>query len=326
MSSDSEEGDKSAASASGRGGVRHVVVSEDQDGQRIDNFLLGLLKGVPRSRVYRLLRKGEVRVNGKRAKAEQKLLAEDVVRVPPVRVAERDPSQPALGLVRRIGDTVIYEDDTLLVVNKPSGVAVHGGSGIDHGVIEALRAWRPEQHFLELVHRLDRDTSGLLMVAKKRSMLRHLHEALRGDGVAKHYLALLCGVWRGGARKVEARLNKNTLRSGERVVRVSDDGKASSSIFTPTARYREATLMDVRLETGRTHQIRVHAQHEGLPVVGDEKYGDTECNRALRDLGVKRLFLHAYRLRVPMLDGTCREFTAELPADLQAVLPRLTGL
>ena len=326
MSSDSDTGDKGATLPSGSGGVRHVVVTEDQDGQRIDNFLLGLLKGVPRSRVYRLLRKGEVRVNGKRAKAVQRLAVEDVVRVPPVRVAERDPAQPALGLVRRIGDTVVYEDDTLLVLNKPSGVAVHGGSGTDHGVIEALRAWRPEQRFLELVHRLDRDTSGLLMIAKKRSMLRHLHEALRGDGVEKHYLALLCGVWRGGPRKVEARLHKNTLRSGERMVRVSAEGKASVSIFTPQGRYREATLMDVLLETGRTHQIRVHAQHEGLPVAGDEKYGDNDCNRALRELGVKRLFLHAHRLRVPMLDGSYREFVAELPIDLMSVLPRLTAL
>lgn len=309
--------------AAGGAGVRHVRIGEDQDGQRIDNFLLTLLKGVPRSRIYRLLRKGEVRINGKRAKAEQRLVIDDTVRVPPVRVAERDPHEPAQGLVRRITDAVIFEDDALIVLDKPSGIAVHGGSGVDHGVIEALRTARPATHFLELVHRLDRDTSGLLMVAKKRSMLRHLHDALRGEQVEKHYQALLCGVWRGGARRVEAPLHKFVLPNGERMVRVSPEGKPSSSVFTPLTTFRDATLVDVRLETGRTHQIRVHAQFEKLPVAGDPKYGDEACNGRLRDLGLKRLFLHAHRLRAPMPDGTYREFVAELPAELGAVLARL---
>lgn len=321
MGDQREQAERSSVSS----GVRHVRVTEDQDGQRIDNFLLTLLKGVPRSRIYRLLRKGEVRVNGKRAKAVLRLHVEDVVRVPPVRVAERDPTVPAAGMVRRIADAVIHEDDALIVLDKPSGVAVHGGSGISHGLIEALRAARPEVRFLELVHRLDRDTSGLLMVAKKRSMLRHLHEALRGDQVEKHYQALLCGAWRGGARRVEAPLHKFVLPSGERRVRVSPEGKASSSVFTPLTRYRDATLVDVLLESGRTHQIRVHAQFEKSPVAGDPKYGDEVCNKRLREFGLKRLFLHAHRLRAPMLDGTYREFVSELPADLDTLLAKLAG-
>lgn len=302
-----------------------VEVDEGADGQRIDNFLSTRLKGVPRSHLYRLLRKGEVRVNRKRIRPEYRLQSGDLVRIPPVRsAAPAAPARPAEGTAQRIRESLLYEDAALLVLDKPSGLAVHGGSGLSFGAIEALRSIYPEHRFLELVHRLDRETSGCLMVAKKRSALRALHEALREGRVEKTYLALVRGAWTGGTRRIDAALRKNVLQSGERVVRVDGDGKSSVSHFEPVARYREATLVRVRLETGRTHQIRVHAAHLGHPLAGDGKYGDETFNRRLRELGLKRLFLHAAALRLQHPQtGEPLELEAPLPPELERVLEKL---
>lgn len=302
-----------------------VEVDEGAEGQRIDNFLTTRLKGVPRSHLYRLLRKGEVRVNRKRIRPEYRLQSGDLVRIPPVRTAApAAAARPAEGTVQRIRESLIYEDAALLVLDKPSGLAVHGGSGLSFGAIEALRSIYPEHRFLELVHRLDRETSGCLMVAKKRSALRALHEALREGRVEKTYLALVRGAWTGGARRIDAALRKNVLKSGERVVRVDGEGKSSVSHFEPVVRFREATLVRVRLETGRTHQIRVHAAHLGHPLAGDEKYGDETFNRRLRELGLKRLFLHAAALRLQHPQtGEPLELGAPLPPELERVLEKL---
>ena len=305
--------------------VSQVTIGPDQAGQRIDNFLLSRLKGVPRSHVYRLLRKGEVRVNKGRIKADYRLRAGDLLRIPPVRVATREAGTPGRGQYQRLESRILYEDAGLIVLDKPSGMAVHGGSGIRFGVIETLRAARPRAAFLELVHRLDRDTSGILLVAKKRSTLRALHEALRRGDMRKRYLALLAGPWHGGERRVDAALKKNTLRGGERLVRVDSEGKAAVSVFRPVGTFAEATLAEVDIETGRTHQIRVHAAHLGHPVAGDEKYGRAATNQQMRKLGLKRLFLHAASLRFS-LPGEDREMeiTAPLPGELEQVLSRLT--
>ncbi len=257
-------------------GVQLLEVSPELAGQRIDNFLRTQLKGVPKTLIYRILRKGEVRVNKGRIKPEYKLQAGDMVRVPPLRIAERDEPVPlAQGLLERLETAILYEDKALMVINKPAGIAVHGGSGLSFGVIEALRQLRPECKELELVHRLDRDTSGLLMVAKKRSMLRHLHEQLRGDGVDKRYMALVRGRWDSGKKQVSAPLLKNTLRSGERMVEVTSDGKEALTLFRVLRRFGDfATLVEAKPVTGRTHQIRVHARHAGHGIAGDSKYGD----------------------------------------------------
>jgi 23S rRNA pseudouridine955/2504/2580 synthase len=274
--------------------VQWIAVDAEHAGQRIDNFLITRLKGVPKSHVYRILRTGEVRRNGGRVKAQERLEAGDVVRLPPVRVAERDTTELPLKLLRsRIEPRILYEDDDLLVLNKPSGMAVHGGSGLSYGVIEALRELRPHSRALELVHRLDRDTSGCLLIAKKRSALKALHEQFRDDDVNKRYVALLAGQWAQSRWRVDAPLKKNVLQSGERMVRVARDGKAAVTEFRRLTRYAEATLVEARPITGRTHQIRVHALHMGHPVAGDERYGDETSNRRLRQLGLKRLFLHA---------------------------------
>lgn len=304
--------------------VQMLQVGPEEAGQRIDNYLLRKLKGVPKSRIYRILRKGEVRVNRGRIKPEYRVQAGDEVRIPPVRQAERDASSPAAGLVSRIETAILYEDERLLVLNKPAGVAVHGGSGVSHGVIEALRAARPGAPMLELVHRLDRDTSGCLVIAKKRSALRNLHELLREGGMEKRYLALVQGDWPGGARTVTAPLHKNQLKGGERIVTVDAAGKAARTLFRPLTRYGRASLLEVELDTGRTHQIRVHGAHIGHPLAGDDKYGDPDFNRSLRELGLRRLFLHAVALgfREP---GSAREVhvSAPLPDELRGVLDRL---
>lgn len=278
--------------------VQFIAVSADEAGQRIGNFLLARLKGVPKSMIYRILRKGEVRVNKKRTKPEYKLLDGDVVRVPPVRVAERD--EPAvsasLDKVAALADCILYEDDSLIVLNKPSGTAVHGGSVLSFCVIEGLRALRPEASFLELVHRLDRDTSGVLLVAKKRSALRALHEQLRLKGMQKNYLALVRGQWRSHCKVVQEPLLKNILQSGERVVRVSSEGKPSETRFKVEERFEQATLVRASPVTGRTHQIRVHMLHAGHPIAFDDRYGDIEFDRQLAATGLSRLFLHAQSL------------------------------
>ena len=296
-------------------GVQMLEVSPELAGQRIDNFLRNQLKGVPKTLIYRILRKGEVRVNKGRIKPEYKLQAGDLVRVPPLRLAERDEPVPlAQSLLERLEASVIYEDKALIVLNKPAGIAVHGGSGLSYGVIEALRQLRPDAKELELVHRLDRDTSGLLMVAKKRSMLRHLHQALRGDGVDKRYMALVRGRWETGRKQVSAPLLKNTLRSGERMVEVTDEGKEALTLFKVLRRFGDfATLVEARPITGRTHQIRVHALHAGHAIAGDSKYGDEDFSREIRELGGKRLFLHAYELKVPLPEGGV--LSLEAPVD-----------
>ncbi|MGM3160056.1 23S rRNA pseudouridine(955/2504/2580) synthase RluC [Dickeya undicola] len=279
--------------------VQFLTVSAEEAGQRIDNFLRTRLKGVPKSMIYRILRKGEVRVNKKRIKPEYKLLDGDEVRIPPVRQSERE--EPAvsasLDKVSALADCILYEDDYLLLLNKPSGTAVHGGSGLSFGVIEALRALRPEARFLELVHRLDRDTSGVLLVAKKRSALRSLHEQLREKGMQKDYLALVRGQWQSHCKSVQAPLLKNVLQSGERIVRVNSEGKPSETLFKVEERFDCATLVRASPITGRTHQIRVHTQYAGHPIAFDDRYGDREFDAQLANTGLKRLFLHAQALR-----------------------------
>jgi len=305
--------------------VRLVEVPADVDGQRIDNYLLSCLKGVPKSHIYRLLRTGQVRVNKGRIKPTYRVKAGDQIRIPPVRTAEQGAAAtPKAAVLELVQASIIYEEPELLVLDKPAGIAVHGGSGLQYGIIEALRALRPAAPFLELVHRLDRDTSGCLIIAKKRSVLRRLHGLLRSGEVAKHYLALVKGRWRSGRRAVDLALQKNVLHSGERVVRVQDDGKQALSLFEPATIYAEASLMRVRLMTGRTHQIRVHAAHIGHPLAGDSKYGDREFNRHMRELGLKRLFLHAQSVEFVLPDsGREVHVNAPLSPDLRRVLDKL---
>jgi 23S rRNA pseudouridine955/2504/2580 synthase len=311
----------SAASA----GVRQLQVSADDVGQRIDNFLLRHFKSVPRSRVYRLLRRGEVRVNGRRAKPDYRLAAGDRLRLPPVRTGgERPPQRVPQSLIERVRAAIVHEDPDLFVINKPAGLAVHGGSGLDFGVIEALRAARPAET-LELVHRLDRDTSGCLLIARRRASLRTLHALMREGAVEKRYLALLAGHWTLGRKRIDIPLKTRQLRGGERVVKAHAAGKASASRFRPIQFYgKRATLVEVEIETGRTHQIRVHAAHAGHPVAGDDKYGDREFNAALRKLGLARMFLQAHTVSFTWPESG-REFTVSVPLDddLKAVLDRL---
>ncbi len=280
--------------------VQFVTIEEDQAGQRIDNFLITFLKGVPKSRVYRILRKGEVRVNKKRVKPLYKLMAGDEVRVPPVQVSESqaEPVNINLDKVKQLESQIVYESDHVIVINKPSGIAVHGGSGLSFGVIEALRQLRPDSRYLELVHRLDKDTSGCLLIAKKRSALRYLHEQLRDKRLYKEYAALAVGRWPKGTKTVNAPLLKNTLKSGERVVRVDNEGKDSVTEFRVERLFDGFTLVQAMPMTGRTHQIRVHAQFAGCPLAGDPKYGDPDADERLKnELQFERLFLHARKLK-----------------------------
>lgn len=320
---------RTAVSGANRPGVQHVTVDAGHAGQRLDNFLLSQLKGVPRTHVYRLLRKGEVRVNKGRAKPDYRLEAGDVVRLPPVRRPESTGQPLAAKAVASGGfdwlhDRVLYEDEHLLVLDKPAGIAVHGGSGVSVGLIEALRQLRPHTPFLELVHRLDRDTSGCLLIAKSRAVLLQLHAMLRDGGVDKRYLALVQGAWRGGGRKVEASLEKSRNRAGERRVEADDAGKASASHFRPQEKFSAATLVEIQLLTGRMHQARVHAVHIGHPVAGDDKYGDPDFNRSMKRRGLNRLFLHAARLdfRHPS-SGKKMQISATLPVELKRVLEAL---
>ena len=312
------------------GKVQRVPAGPDAEGQRLDNFLLRVLAGVPRSRVYRLLRKGEVRVNGKRKPPDYRLTATDEVRLPPV----RDLPEPSPG-TRRVPDSlldtvrqsIVHEEPRLLVLNKPAGLAVHGGSGLAFGVIEALRALRPDES-LELAHRLDRDTSGCLLVARTRSALRMLHAMLREGTIEKHYATLLAGRWHLGRKTIDAPVLTNARQGGERVVRVHRSGKIAVSVFTPRENFRDlATRMDVAIQTGRTHQIRVHAAFAGHPVAGDEKYGDRECNARLREFGLRRMFLHAASVAFVWPEsGEAFRVEAPLPADLAALLGKLREL
>ena len=305
--------------------VRLLVIDAEQEGQRIDNYLKTQLKGVPKSLIYRILRKGEVRVNKKRIKPEYKLIAGDEVRVPPVRVAEPNELPSAkLSSIQALEAMILFEDDALIVLNKPAGMAVHGGSGLSFGVIEALRSLRPESRFMELVHRLDRDTSGCLLIAKKRSVLKSLHEQLRLKTMRKQYSALVRGQWQGHVKVVNAPLLKNVLQSGERIVRVNPEGKPSETRFHILKRFAEATLVEASPITGRTHQIRVHTAHAGHPIACDDKYGEATFDGKMRGLGLQRLFLHASRLtfRHPVEQ---KDMTMEAPLDphLQALLNKL---
>ena len=299
-------------------------VEEEYCGQRLDNFLLRLLKGVPKSRIYRLLRKGEVRVNKGRVRPDTRLNTGDTIRIPPIRISQQGAESPSTQFRKRLHPSIIFEDDGLIVVNKPSGIAVHGGSGVSFGVIEGLRADRPKSNYLELVHRLDRDTSGCLMLAKSRAVLSKLQQSIQTNSIEKSYLALVKGPWLKGKSTINAPLKKNQLSSGERIVRVDAEGKSSVTHFNIVQRFKQATLLQVRLETGRTHQIRVHCQFSGQPIAGDSKYGDQEFNEQLRDRGLKRLFLHASRLLLKHpLSGDRLEIEAPLPDDLQHVLDNL---
>jgi 23S rRNA pseudouridine955/2504/2580 synthase len=312
--------------------VSWLSVGEDSAGQRVDNFLTRVLKGVPKSHIYRILRSGEVRVNKGRVGPDTRLGLGDVVRVPPVRTAAAPVAGPSAS-ARRAGTRIpiLHEDDALLVVDKPAGLAVHGGSGISSGVIEQLRAARPDAKFLELVHRLDRDTSGVLLLAKKRSALVALHAAMREGGFDKRYLVLVRGKWRDEKRRVRLALHKFSTKDGERRVRVEEeDGMEAETVF-----YRHATwpdhdpplaLLEAELLTGRTHQIRVHLTHLGFPLAGDDKYGDFAWNRALVKEGLKRMFLHAERLSfVHPGSGESVTFVSPLPEDLARFLARLDG-
>ncbi|AFF23496.1 23S rRNA pseudouridylate synthase C [Pasteurella multocida subsp. multocida str. HN06] len=303
-----------------------LTISEDEAGQRIDNYLLAKLKGVPKSLIYRILRKGEVRVNKGRIKPEYKLQANDIVRVPPVRISEKEqaPISTKLNKVSQLENQILFEDECLLVLNKPSGIAVHGGSGLSFGVIEALRTLRPDARFLELVHRLDRDTSGILLVAKKRSALRSLHEQLREKTVQKDYLALVRGQWQSHCKVVKAPLLKNELSSGERIVRVSEQGKPSETRFSIEERYEYATLVKASPVTGRTHQIRVHTQYAGHPIALDDKYGDKHFDEQMTRLGLTRLFLHAFSIRFehPKTGETLR-INAPLDPEMKKILGAL---
>jgi len=303
--------------------VETVEVPEDRDGQRIDNFLTTRLKGVPKSLIYRLLRTGQVRINGKRAKPDHRVAAGDAVRIPPVRTAERaDPGVPPTGQTARIEAAILSEDRDFLVIDKPSGVASHGGSGISFGVIELLRTARPRESALELAHRLDRDTSGVLVLAKKRSALTALQAEIRAGRVEKRYLALLAGKLPQQRLNVDAPLRKSVLQGGERMVRIDEEGKPSRSRFSEVERYAAATLAEIAIETGRTHQIRVHSAHIGHPVAGDEKYGDREFNLKMREHGLKRLFLHAARFEFSIGERSYG-FSAPLPDDLSKVISSL---
>ncbi|KXI28755.1 23S rRNA pseudouridine(955/2504/2580) synthase RluC [Paraglaciecola hydrolytica] len=308
--------------------VQFITVDPELEGQRIDNFLRTLLKGVPKSLIYRILRKGEIRVNKKRVKPEYKLLANDELRIPPIRVSEASelPSTK-LDKVASLEHHILFEDEWLIVLNKPSGTAVHGGSGLSFGVIEALRALRPDQKNLELVHRLDRDTSGCLLIAKKRSALKSLHEQLRDKQVDKRYQALVSGVWPENRFKVKAPLIKNILKSGERMVSVNEvEGKPSETRFRILNQYQDATLVEASPITGRTHQIRVHCLHAGHPIACDDKYGDNNFDSRMQRLGLSRLFLHAHSLSFIHPNSNERvSFQAPLDNALKHALTKLAA-
>lgn len=304
--------------------VQFVTIDPDLEGQRIDNYLRTFLKGVPKSLIYRILRKGEVRVNKKRVKPEYKLQANDELRIPPIRLSEpTELPSTKLDKVSSLESHILFEDDWLIVLNKPSGTAVHGGSGLSFGVIEALRALRPQQKFLELVHRLDRDTSGCLLIAKKRSALKNLHEQLRDKKVDKRYQALVSGEWPANRFKVKAPLLKNTLKSGERIVLVDEEGKPSETRFRILESFVDATLVEASPITGRTHQIRVHSLHAGHPIACDNRYGDETFDQRAKNLGLKRLFLHAHSLAFMHPNSEQRvSYKAPLEPALVSVLKR----
>lgn len=300
----------------GNNSVAYVVIGDEEQGQRLDNFLIRCCKGVPKSHIYRILRSGEVRVNSKRVDATYRLRAGDNLRIPPIRIAERPQNEVDEAAKQRVDLPVIYEDEAMLVIDKPEGVAVHGGSGVSFGVIEALRRQRPQAKFLELAHRLDRETSGVLLVGKKRLALTALHDMFRehGAGADKRYLVLVKGRWMNNTQHVKLPLHKYLTEGGERRVSVDPQGKASHTVFRLLARWPEMSLLEAQLKTGRTHQIRVHLAHLGFPILGDEKYGDFALNKQLKRDGLKRMALHAWRMafRHP-LTASPLECVAPLP-------------
>ena len=313
--------------------VNHLNITEADAGQRLDNYLIKVLKGVPKSHIQRIIRAGEVRLNKKRCKGTDRLTEGDVLRIPPIRIAEKQrPSESSAAPAREF--EIVYEDDAMLVINKPAGVAVHGGSGISFGVIEQIRRARPEARYLELVHRLDKDTSGLLMIAKKRSALVKLHEAIRNDHPKKIYLALGVGKFAQDKVHVKLPLYKYTGAQGEKMVRVSEEGQSAHTIFRVLNRFSGAmlhqiglsdlTYIEATLKTGRTHQIRVHMQSQNCPIAGDERYGDYQANKRLQKLGLKRMFLHAAELHLshPLTDEPLK-LVAPLPQELAQMMAML---
>ncbi len=307
--------------------VRFILIDADYAGQRIDNFLLTALKKIPKTRIYRLIRKGEVRVNKKRVDVAYRIQAGDSVRIPPVYQAETAPPVRAGdSLLTLLASRILYEDERLLVLNKPAGIPVHGGSQVKIGVIEALRDLYPKLKLLELAHRLDADTSGCLIIAKKRSVLRELHGLLREGKVHKVYQALTLGHWRPEDLRVDVALQKNYLAGGERVVKVDRAGKSALTVFSVLQKFKEASLVEAVLHTGRTHQIRVHARYRGHPLAGDVKYGDRAFDQRLKDTtGLKRMFLHAVRVEFVLpMTGEVIKVTAPLDLELQACLQKLS--
>ncbi len=304
--------------------VVQIEITEENHEQRLDNFLITLLKGVPKTRIYRIVRKGEVRVNKGRVEVNYRLQTGDIVRIPPVRIAERSEEVfVPTNLKEALQHSILYEDDGFLIVNKPAGFAVHGGSGVSSGIIEGLRLLRPEAKFLELVHRLDKDTSGCLVIAKKRSALRAFHAIFRDNQVKKTYVALLSGQWKKKKLVVNAPLLKNIAKGGERMVMVSSAGKEAETVFTRLTAFAESTLVEAAPKTGRTHQIRVHALHLGHPIVGDERYGRDDVNLAFKQKGYKRMFLHAQTLAFSHpLTGVAMKITAPLPQQLELLLAK----
>ena len=308
-----------------------ILVDEASEGQRIDNFLAKVLKGVPKSHIYRILRSGEVRVNKGRVDASRKLVVHDVVRVPPIRVSIKSTvNDHATPVISKFDDAIVFEDDAMLVLNKPAGFAVHGGSGVSRGVIEQLRLERPKAKFLELVHRLDRDTSGVLLLAKRRSALVALHQAIRENKTDKRYAVLVAGEWVANKKRVVLDLQKYQLPNGERRVNVVTDrakdkfneAQVSETVFYLKQAFEGFTLLEAKLITGRTHQLRVQLAHLGFPIVGDDKYGDFELNKALQKQGLKRMFLHSIETK---LNHPLNHERLHLVAPLPKVLAQFTA-
>ena len=314
--------------SAGNNSVTHLVIDEEEQGQRLDNFLIRRCKGVPKSHLYRILRSGEVRVNSGRVDATYRLSTGDKVRIPPIRLAERPQNEVDEVAKQRVDLPIIYEDEAMLVIDKPEGIAVHGGSGVSFGVIEALRRQRPQAKFLELAHRLDRETSGVLLVGKKRLALTALHDMFRehGAGADKRYLVLVKGRWMNNTQHVKLALHKYLTESGERRVSVNPEGKASHTVFRLLARWPEMSLLEAQLKTGRTHQIRVHLAHLGFPILGDEKYGEFALNKNLKRDGLKRMALHAWRMAFKHpLTAEPLECVAPLPDNFKSYIAAVDG-
>lgn len=305
--------------------VQHLTVTSEQAGRRIDNYLTGKLADIPRTRIYGMLRKGEVRVNSARVKQDYRIRVNDIIRVPPVftRIKTTAEYIPPAWLTEKVADGILYEDDFLLVLNKPAGMAVHGGNTEKYGLIEILRRLRPAESGLELVHRLDKQTSGCLLISRDHRILRKLHTLLREHNVKKHYLALLKGNLR-SKQKIAKPLKKNELRPGKHMVQIDNTGKPAITLFEPVTRFHQASLVRIEIATGRMHQIRVHAASIGHPVAGDDKYGDREFNKSMKLIGLKRMFLHAEKLTLNLpYSGQIKTFYAPLPDDLSEVLHKL---